>query len=33
MDNFNSTNLCRPVGIGRYTSSLGNFKALGSEDL
>ena len=30
--NYNSTKRCRPVGIGRYTSSLGNFKIHKPED-
>ena len=30
--NYNLTKTCRPVGIGRYTSSIGNFKILKPED-
>ena len=31
--NYNYTNKPRPVGIGRFTSSIGNFKYLKSEEL
>ena len=28
--NFNYSNVCRPVGIGRFTNSFGNFKTFGN---
>ena len=30
--NFNNSNYCRPVGIGRCTQSFGNFSSLGFKD-